>query len=378
MAVSKDIHLEWLCAGNEIFPALLDAINAAQKSVRIEIYTYAPDAIGGWFREALIAACKRGVQVRALVDSVGSVLLPASFLEPVKAAGGDVRYFNPITLKRFAIRNHRKLLVCDEQVAFVGGFNIAAEYDGDGVTRGWCDIGVKVQDSLVAQLAETFDEMFALAEFRYKRFMRFRKFVAKKILGTPDARLLLSGPGRGTSPIKRSLKDDLTHAKSVRIMVAYFLPSWRLRRALTQVARRGGRVQLILPGKSDVLVSQLAGQSLYRRLLRAGIEIYEYQPQILHAKLIVIDDAVYVGSANMDVRSLRINYEMMLRIHGKSLAAEAKKIFDRNLKQSKRIEPVAWRKSRSIWRRLKHRWAYFFLARIDPYVTLRQLKTLRD
>ncbi len=378
MSALKDIKLQWLCAGNEIFPALLDAINAAKKSVRLEIYTYAPDAIGERFREALIAACKRGVQVRVLVDSMGSILLPASFLEPVKAAGGGVRWFNPITLKRFAIRNHRKLLVCDDQVAFVGGFNIASDYDGDGVTRGWCDIGVKINGGLIAQLAETFDEIFALAEFRHKRFMRFRKFIAKKILGTPDARLLLSGPGRGTSPIKRALKKDFKHAKSVRIMVAYFLPSWRMRRALTQVARRGGRVQLILPGKSDVLVSQLAGQSLYRRLLRAGIEIYEYQPQILHAKLIVIDDAVYVGSANMDVRSLRINYELMLRLHDTKHVGEANEIFERNLKQSKRIEPAAWRKARSVWRRIKHRWAYFLLARIDPYVTLRQLKTLRD
>ena len=99
-------------------------------------------------------------------------------------------------------------------------------------------------------------------------------------------------------------------------MVAYFLPSWRLRRDLMRVVRRGGRVQLILAGQSDVQLSKLAAQSLYRRLLRAGVEIYEYQPQILHAKLFMVDDAVYTGSSNLDTRSLQINYELMIRFDG--------------------------------------------------------------
>ena len=378
MSALKDIKIHWLTTGSEIFSEMLKAIDAARKSVRLETFIYSADSVGERFRDALIRACQRGVQVCVLVDAIGSYRLPGNFLDPIKTTGGEVRFFNPVSLERFAVRNHRKLLVCDEQTGFVGGFNISADHEGDGIARGWRDVGVKLEGKLAGQLAETFDEMFALAEFRHKRFMRFRKFVAKKILGAPQARLLLSGPGRGTSPIKRALKKDLQHARSVRIMVAYFLPSWRLRRALTQVARRGGRVQLILPGKSDVLVSQLAGQSLYRRLLRAGVEIYEYQPQILHAKLIVIDDAVYVGSANMDVRSLRINYELMLRLHDAKLAAQADEIFERNLKNCKRIEPAAWQKARSLWRRLKQRWSYFLLARIDPYVTLRQLKMLRD
>jgi cardiolipin synthase A/B len=106
--------------------------------------------------------------------------------------------------------------------------------------------------------------------------------------------LLLSGPGRGGSPFKRALRRDLARAKSVQIIVAYFLPYWSIRRDLTRIARRGGSVQLILPGKCDVLVSQLAGQSLYRRFLKAGVQIYEYQPQVLHAKLIIADNIVYV------------------------------------------------------------------------------------
>lgn len=357
---------------------MLSAIDAAQRSIRLETYTYLADPIGERFREALVRAQQRGARVRVLIDAVGSHSLPANYFEALTTIGGEVRWFNPITLKRFGIRNHRKLLVCDEQVAFVGGFNIASEYDGDGVTHGWCDIGIQIERSLTAQLAASFNEMFALADFRYKRFMRLRRFTAKKIVAAANELLLLSGPGRGPSPIHRALRRDLARARTVQVMMAYFLPTWRLRRALMRVARRGGKVQLILAGKSDVFLSQLAGRSLYRRLLRAGIEIYEYQPQILHAKLIIINGAVYVGSANLDPRSLYINYELMLRFQDKKITAGAQAVFAKNLKLCERIEQTAWRKSRTVWRRLKQRWAYFLLARVDPYVALRQLRTLRD
>ena len=245
----------------------------------------------------------------------------------MRAAGGEVRQFNPLSLNRLGIRNHRKLLVCDEQVAFVGGFNIAPEYDGDGVTHGWYDVGLQVGGPLPGQLAATFEDMFARADFKHKRFVRWRKTTAKKRLVLPNEQLLLSGPGRGRSPLKRALHHDLERANRVQIMVAYFLPTWRIRRQLTDVARRGGTVELILAGKTDVLVSQLAGQSLYRRLLRAGVKIYEYEPQILHAKVMIVDDTVYAGSANLDPRSLSINYELMVRFEGKPMADQARALF---------------------------------------------------
>src|ERR1017187_1323382 len=116
---------DWLRAGDEIFPAMLAAIDAAQKSVCFEIYIFSDSPLGKRFREALIRARQRGARVRALTDGFGSMLLPGSFWDPLRSAGGEVREFNPIALKRFWIRNHRKLLVCDERVAFVGGFNIA-------------------------------------------------------------------------------------------------------------------------------------------------------------------------------------------------------------------------------------------------------------
>jgi cardiolipin synthase A/B len=259
----------WLCTGDEVFPAMLAAIDAAKKSVCLEVYVYQDSPVGIRFREALVRACVREVKVRVLVDAVGSYFLPAYFWDSLRNAGGDVRVFNPVTLKRLIIRNHRKLLVCDGRVAFVGGFNIATEYEGDGVKSGWCDVGLKIEGALVAQLESSFDEMFGRAEFRHKRFMPLRKSGAKRVVALPKEQLLFSGPGRGRNPFKRALHGDLKHAKNVQMIIAYFLPTWRLRRELMRLARRGGKVQLILAGKSDVLLSMLGNfrQKARRRLI---------------------------------------------------------------------------------------------------------------
>ena len=368
----------WLRAGNEAFPAMLAAIEAAESSVCLETYTYSAGRLGERFRDALVRARQRGARVRVLFDALGSRGLPGAFWQPLQAAGGEVRSFNPLAVNRLGIRDHRKLLVCDERVAFLGGFNIAPEYEGDGVTSGWCDLGLRVEGLLASELVAAFDEMFERADLRHRRFLRLRKSSARKTVRTPGEQLLLSGPGRGRSPIKRALRGDFAQARAVQIMVAYFLPTWRMRRGLVHVARRGGRVELILAGKSDVLVSQLAGRSLYRRLLKTGVGIHEYQPQILHAKLIVIDDVVYVGSANLDQRSLNINYELMIRLENREIAEQARAVFAANLKHCRRVTLEGWRKSRTLWQRLKQHWAYFLLARIDPYLALRQWERLPD
>lgn len=265
---------QWLCTGQEIFPAMLAAIDEAKSSVYLETYIFAAGNPGLKFREALVRARQRQARVRVLIDALGSFSLSTEFWKPLLQAGGEVRWFNPISLNRLGFRDHRKLLVCDDAVAFVGGFNIAPEYEGDGVTRGWCDLGLKIEGPLVEQLSASFADMFSRAGFQHKRFARLLKSAAKQTVSVPHEQLLLSGPARGHSPIKRSLKWDLQRANSVQIIVAYFLPTWQLRRQLARVVQRGGRVQLMLTAKSDVLVSRLAAQSLYRRLLRAGIQIY--------------------------------------------------------------------------------------------------------
>ena len=381
-----DITCNWLCTGDEIFPAMLAAIEEAKSEICLETYTFSAGSPGERFRDALVRARQRGLRVRVLIDALGSYSLPDDFFQPLQAAGAEIRrfnpfkvtLFNPVSLNRLSIRNHRKLLVCDDRVAFVGGFNIAPEYEGDGVKCGWCDIGLKITGPLSAQLASSFDEMFARADFRHKRFMRFRRFDAKKSVTWPTEQILFGGPGRGQSPFKRALGNDLKHAKDVKIIVAYFLPTWSLRRELTGVIRRGGKVQLILAGKSDVLLSQLAARSLYRRLLKFGVEIYEYEPQILHAKLIIVDDVVYVGSSNLDSRSLQINYELMIRFQDAEIAKQAREVFAGSLQHCKKIELEQWRKSRTLWEKIKQRFAYWVLVRIDPYFARRLWRSLPD
>ena len=358
---------------------MLAAIDAAQESVCLETYTYSADELGQRFRSALIRARQRGVAVRVLIDALGSFGLSQTFWEPLRNVGGEARLFNPLRLNRMGIRSHRKLLVCDERVAFVGGFNISHEYDGDGVSCGWCDVGLKIEGPLAAELASSFYDMFGLADFKHKRFIRLRRSNINRTVHAPNEELLLSGPGGlGQNPIKAALRRDLAGAKDVQIAMAYFVPTWRLRRQLFRVVQAGGRLRLLLAGKSDVSVSQLAAQSLYRRFLKAGVEIYEYQPQILHAKLIIIDDIVYIGSANLDQRSLNINYELMIRFDNKTVADEAREVFENNLRHSRKVDLEEWREARTLWRRLKQHWAYFLLVRIDPYIARRQWRSLPD
>lgn len=377
MGNADNSSFRWMCTGDQALVEMLEAIGAAKISVRLEMYIFNANPIGEKFRAALIDACQRGVRVQVLVDAMGSVTLPESFWASFQTVGGEFRWFNRLTLHRWGLRDHRKSLVCDERVAFIGGFNIATEYEGDGVTVGWRDLGIKICGSLAENLAWAFDEMFALAEQKHKMFARLRKTNRARVIKSSKAELFLSAPGRKSNPLKLALSRDFRRAKQVQIICAYFLPTWKIRRDLVRIARRGGKVQLILAGKSDVVLSMMAARSLYRRLLRAGIEIYEYQPQVLHAKMFIIDNIVYAGSANLDTRSLHLNYELLVRLRQPEIVAEAREIFAKDLPHCRKIELESWRKERNFWERMKGRWAYFILARLDPYISRRQWKLMR-
>lgn len=361
------VVFRWLRTGEQALQAMFAAIEAARYSIRLEIYIYTDSPIGKQFRAALVRAAQRNVVVRVLIDAVGSLTLPSSFWVQLQAEGGHFQWFNPLRVGRMSYRDHRKILVCDEQVAFIGGFNIAPEYQGNGVDRGWCDLGMEIRGKPAEALATAFDAAYARASFAHKPLHRLRKATSRLATAGENWRLLLSGPGRGYNFLKRALATDWASAHRVQIICAYFLPTWRLRRELIRVAQRGGRVQLILAGKTDVLLSQLASHRLYRSLLRKGVEIYEYEPQILHAKLFIADEHVYVGSANLDARSLNINYELMMRIAVPHVVAEAREIFAAALLRSRRIDATSWRRSRSLWTKVLEGWAYYLLARVDPW-----------
>lgn len=370
-------RIEWLRNGREGLAAMLAAIEAARESVALEIYIFQESPIGSRFRSALEAAATRGVRVRVLVDTFGSLELPADYLAPVNAAGGDCRWFNPSELGRFTYRDHRKLLIVDDAVAFVTGFNIGTDYDGDGIATGWRDLGVVVRGGYVARLAQAFHGMFGAASFRHRRLARFRRHLVPQRNAVENGDLFLLSPGRGRNPALESLVADLRKARCVRLTTAYFLPPRRLRVALSQAARSGVRVQLVVPGRSDVFLAQMAARGQYGRLLRSGVEIYEYQPAVLHAKRYLLDDVVYVGSANLDLRSLNINYELLLRVEDAALAAEGHASFEQDLARCERIRPETWRE-RSWWRRVLEQLAGFLLVRLDARFAMRQLARLRD
>jgi cardiolipin synthase A/B len=367
----------WLHTVDESFEAMLRAIQQADHSVRLEMYIYTASPIGERFREALVHAAERGVRVRVLLDALGCVRLSQRFWDPLSEKGGQVRWFNPLSLGRYGIRNHRKLLACDESVAIVGGHNISTEYEGDGVTRGWFDFALEVEGDLARELAWSFDALYALADFRHRRFARFRRSVTNKTVSTSHGQMILIGPGYTPRSHKAALVKDLKSARAIRIIAAYFLPTRSIRQAMMKVARSGGKVQIILPSKSDIPLMQIAGRRFYHQLMAAGVELYEFQPQILHGKLVVADQLVYAGSANLDRRSFFGNYELLLRIQDKDLAAEASRIFANTLAHCKRVDPGAWRKSRTFWNKLMERWAYFLFARVDAVISWRQLRNLR-
>jgi cardiolipin synthase A/B len=366
----------WLETVDEAFEAMLPAIESATRSIRLEVYIYRVSPIGETVREALIRACQRSVKVQVLIDALGSISLPEKFWDSFIQAGGQFKWFNPLKLKRLGFRNHRKVLVVDDTIAFVGGFNVAPEYQGDGVTKGWHDLGLQVPPSLARELAITFDMMFALADYRHRRLARYRRSNIARLAETPDGQLLTNAPGRGPYVMKGTLLRDLHQARTLDIISAYFLPPRQMRRAMMRASRQGRPVRLILAGKSDVKLSQLASRYLYKSLLRAGIQIYEYQPQILHTKLYLFDDVFYVGSANMDKRSLLVNYELLVRVKNEELARYGRNVFENTLKHCNRITPADWRASRTVWSRFKEQWAYFVLSKLDPYLTQLQLEVL--
>jgi cardiolipin synthase len=367
---------QWLFTVDEAFETMLRAIDSAEESIRLEVYIYRVSPIGEQVRDALIRAAKRNVQVQVMVDALGSISLPEKFWDPFIEAGGRFRWFNPLKLKRLGFRDHRKTLVVDRKIGFVGGFNIAPEYQGDGLTKGWHDAGLQVPEPLARELADSFDHVFALADYRHRRLQRYRRSDIAKVSQTPVGDLLTNAPGRGHHFLKDNLVQDMNRATNVDVISAYFLPPRQLRRALARASRYGRRARLLLAGKSDVALSQLAARHLYKNLLSAGVEIYEYIPQILHTKLFIFDDVFYVGSANMDKRSLLVNYELLVRVDNSALAESAREFFTRSLGHAKKIELAEWQASRTIWSRFKEQWAFFVLSRVDPYLTRVQLDVL--
>ena len=219
-------------------------------------------------------------------------------------------------------------------------------------------------------LVSVFDEIYGRIDRRPAVVARFqRRREPKFVVGIDAVQILPVSPGRRESCLLQSLYCDLPRAKRIWLISPYFLPPPKLRRVLRRAAQHGADVRLVLPSRSDVTLSQYAARRLYAGLFRAKISVYEYQPQMVHAKIFLLDEIVYVGSSNLDPRSLFLNYELMVRTTVAEVRTGVESTFAEIFSRSHRIESSGWFKARSWTSKLRERWAYLLLYRIDPWVS---------
>lgn len=347
---------------------MFEAMDRAVSSAILEMYIVADDETGREFRRYLTTAAQRGVLVRVLVDAWGSWELPNSFWDELTAAGGIVRSFHPIAKGLFPFRNHRKMLLVDDRIAYIGGMNIADEYyRGSKGQASWRDNMLEISGPAVAPLRSSFQRISSKAEGPLRRhFLKLRASQSETNLPQPgDIRFLESGPDDPLRPVRRIYRRVLNNAvKSIDLAMGYFYPHGKILRALRRAAKRGVRIRLLFPQKTDVPAARWAARGLYGRMMRSGVEIWEYLPSMMHAKLAIADDAVIAGSANLDIRSGMINYELVAVINDAALADRARKDFEEDLAQSLRIRLEDWNK-RPLIQKFKERFSYCLLARAD-------------
>lgn len=354
-------------SGVKAFEAVEAALADARESISLEVYIFGDDGTGRRIRERLTAAAGQGVRVRVLVDGWGSWSLPAGFWHPLSHAGGQVRVFNALRRGFLSFRDHRKLLVVDGRTAFLGGMNIGDEYrlGRDGAPP-WRDNMLRLEREGVSRLVREFDTMWdrAARPFSLKRFLKARLGERESEEGS-RVRFLTGGPDDPVRPLRREYRDLLRRAnRSIDLAMSYFYPPGVVLRSLKRASSRGVRVRLLVPGRNDVALARWACHGLYGRLLRGGIQVWEYLPGVLHAKLTVADDEVLIGSANLDQRSERINFELAALLADRDLSERARADFEEDLKVSRRVRFETWRR-RPWWVKLGERLAYLILARLD-------------
>jgi cardiolipin synthase len=309
-----------LSAGGETFPAMLDAIAAARHTISFETYILVADETGERFKAALIERAKAGVRVRLLYDAVGSLGLSEAWVNGMRQAGVEVVCFNPIApwRRKFRLshRDHRKILVVDNQLAFTGGINIsndyAATYDGG---KGWHDMHCKVTGPIVLDLARMFRRSWMRAGGTYFRPIG-PTTSAPPGEGSALVRLLDNTRVRSRGTIRRAYMHVLRAARlSVLIQNAYFLPDRQMRRALIRAARRGVDVRVMVPGRSDVRVIEWASLYALKSLARSGITILRWRGPMMHAKTATVDTTwSTIGSYNFDAQSRFSNLEVNIEI----------------------------------------------------------------
>ncbi|WP_454885965.1 phospholipase D-like domain-containing protein [Sphingomonas oryzagri] len=349
--------------------ALLDLIAQAKTELRLLYYIFWDDPVGVQVRDALVAARGRGVKVLLLVDGFGSDRTPDGFFEPLRATGASVCRFLPRKGRRYLLRNHQKMALADGRKALIGGFNVAAQYFGEG-PENWRDLGLLVEGPAAAHLDAYFDMVLGWAHDPEAKMRDLNRCLRRHSQKKGALRWLFGGPTQRLSPWAQSLKRDIGRSRRLDVIAAYFAPNPGTLRRIGRLAQRG-TLRIISAAHSDNTMTIAAARNCYVRLLKRTAQIWEYQPQKLHTKLFVADDVSYIGSANFDMRSLYINCEIMLRVEDRKLADRLHSHFEDEMAQSREASIEIIRERTGWWTRAKWKLAYFIVAFVDYTVTRR-------
>ena len=327
--------------GPHFFEALFNDLNNANHLICLEYYRIRADITGQRFADLLMQAASRGVKVFLLYDAIGCHVTPDSYFQRLQSAGVACLAFNPLSLSRlhwFDRRNHRKLALIDNRVAYLGGLNISDAYAGltDEQLR-FRDVGFSLGGAALLTLQELFTDTWAMVCGKRPDLP-----TPASSSPTPDdteVTLINGGPHQRRSAIRTAFRVAMASSyHELLIANPYFVPGPRILRSLLRAAKRGVQVKLLLPARNDVPVVRVVSRSYYEVLLRAGIEIYELERELLHAKLMLIDgEQTVIGSANLDQRSFHRNFEINAIVRSKSFGTQVHRLFEQDFADSRRI-----------------------------------------
>ncbi|MEU2054568.1 phospholipase D-like domain-containing protein [Streptomyces bungoensis] len=357
VAATEGNDLVPLRNGDAIFPAMLGAIRSAKRTIDMMTFVYWRGQIARDFAGALADRARAGVRVRLLLDGFGAKEIEGDLLELMDEAGVQVAWFRkPVWLSPFKQnhRCHRKALIIDEHTAFTGGVGIAEEWCGDARNPGeWRDTHVQVRGPAVDGVAAAFAQNWA--ECHDELFDDRDRFTEHAQEGSSVVQVVRGSASIGWQDMQTLIRVMLTSAEErFRLATAYFAPDTYFIDLLCETARRGVRVEILLPGPhTDQRACQLAGQHHYARLLEAGVHIRQYQPTMMHAKIITVDSvAALIGSTNFNRRSMDHDEEVMLAVLDETFTASLDRDFDEDLRRSVEIDPTRWRR-RPVLQRLR-------------------------
>ena len=357
-------RIDILRNGVQIFPSMLAAIRAARKTINLEFYIYWDGEIGRTFAQTLAERARAGVEVKVILDAIGSAKMSRDLIEFMRRNGIDVEWYHPVrwySLSRANHRTHRKLLIVDGEVGFTGGVGIADEWlgDADGPTH-WRETQVRVEGPAVTQMQ--FAYMDNWVKSRGEILTGLSYFPQIEPRGEHLAQVIKSSPAEGSSTVKLLYIISIVSAvRSIHINNAYFIPDSDTIRALEGAVRRRVDVRVIVPGEfTDVPIVRQASRWHYEMLLRKGIRMYEYEKTMMHAKTMIVDGIwSTIGSSNFDDRSFRLNDEVNVNIYDEGIAATMERMFEDDLAHSREISLGRWYK-RPALSRLKESFADLF------------------